>query len=188
MKRFAVVLILSLVLGVMMVTPVFAGSRNFTGTLVPGGPMTTEVAIITTPACTGATVASPALYNAFPFSVSANGVYTITEPGTSSAVYVYSDSFDPTAVASNCAFASNTNPINFNVSLTAGMTYVLVIIDDTFGQNGLDFAVTITGPGNIYLRSNTAVPTMNEWGMIIFVVLAGLGAAYYLRRQEETKR
>jgi hypothetical protein len=24
---------------------------------------------------------------------------------------------------------------------------------------------------------------MTEWGMIIFIVLAGLGAAYYLRRQ-----
>ena len=29
----------------------------------------------------------------------------------------------------------------------------------------------------------TAVPTMTEWGMIIFMVLAGLGAVYYMRRQ-----
>ena len=28
-----------------------------------------------------------------------------------------------------------------------------------------------------------AIPTLTEWGMIIFVVLAGLGAVYYLRRQ-----
>jgi len=27
------------------------------------------------------------------------------------------------------------------------------------------------------------VPTLNEWGMIIFMVLAGLGAVYYLRRR-----
>lgn len=27
------------------------------------------------------------------------------------------------------------------------------------------------------------VPTINEWGMIIFMILAGLGAVYYLRRQ-----
>jgi len=29
----------------------------------------------------------------------------------------------------------------------------------------------------------TAVPTMGEWGMIIFMILAGLGSVYYLRRQ-----
>jgi hypothetical protein len=29
----------------------------------------------------------------------------------------------------------------------------------------------------------TSVPTMTEWGMIIFMVLAGLGSVYYLRRQ-----
>jgi hypothetical protein len=35
--------------------------------------------------------------------------------------------------------------------------------------------------------SSKAVPTMNEWGMIIFVALAGLGAIYYLRRQKAQK-
>jgi len=30
----------------------------------------------------------------------------------------------------------------------------------------------------------TAVPTMTEWGMIIFMILAGLGSVYYLRRQK----
>jgi hypothetical protein len=29
----------------------------------------------------------------------------------------------------------------------------------------------------------TTVPTMNEWGMIIFIVIAGIGSFYYLRRQ-----
>jgi hypothetical protein len=33
-----------------------------------------------------------------------------------------------------------------------------------------------------------AVPTMNEWGMIILMALAGLGAAYYLRRQRKTEK
>jgi hypothetical protein len=36
----------------------------------------------------------------------------------------------------------------------------------------------------IEITSSTSIPTMNEWGMIIFMVLAGLGAAYYLRRQK----
>ena len=30
------------------------------------------------------------------------------------------------------------------------------------------------------------VPAMNEWGMIIFVLLAGLGSVYYLRRRAES--
>jgi len=33
--------------------------------------------------------------------------------------------------------------------------------------------------------STTAVPTMTEWGMIIFVVLAGLGPICFLRRQRK---
>jgi len=33
------------------------------------------------------------------------------------------------------------------------------------------------------LKPTTAVPTMGEWGMIIFMILAGLGSVYYLRRQ-----
>jgi len=31
-----------------------------------------------------------------------------------------------------------------------------------------------------------SVPTMNEWGMIIFMALAGLGAVYYLRRRHSS--
>lgn len=32
----------------------------------------------------------------------------------------------------------------------------------------------------------SAIPTMSEWGMITFMVLAGLGSVYYLRRQRRT--
>lgn len=34
----------------------------------------------------------------------------------------------------------------------------------------------------------TAVPTLTEWGMVIFLVFAGLGSVYYLRRQRETEK
>jgi hypothetical protein len=33
-----------------------------------------------------------------------------------------------------------------------------------------------------------AVPTMTEWGMIIFMIVAGIGAVYYLRRQRRAER
>lgn len=58
-------------------------------------------------------------------------------------------------------------------------------------------AVCETGTLNIYWGDGTvcdpnpcpqpqaaaAAPTMNEWGMLTFVVLAGFGAVYYMRRQ-----
>jgi hypothetical protein len=35
------------------------------------------------------------------------------------------------------------------------------------------------------VQKATTVPTMTEWGMIIFMMLAGLGSVYYLRRQRK---
>jgi len=37
-------------------------------------------------------------------------------------------------------------------------------------------------PGARSVSVSVSVPTMNEWGMIIFVVLAGLGSVYYMRK------
>jgi predicted outer membrane repeat protein len=34
---------------------------------------------------------------------------------------------------------------------------------------------------------STPIPTMNEWGLIIFMVLAALGSVYYMRRQKTAK-
>ncbi len=31
------------------------------------------------------------------------------------------------------------------------------------------------------------VPTMTEWAMIVFVMFAGVGAIYYLRRQKRAR-
>jgi hypothetical protein len=42
------------------------------------------------------------------------------------------------------------------------------------------FIVEFDGPAE-------AVPTMTEWGMIIFVLFAGLGAIVYLRRQRRAE-
>jgi hypothetical protein len=41
-----------------------------------------------------------------------------------------------------------------------------------------------TEEGQVQLQP---VPTMNEWGMAIFMVLAGIGSLYYLRRQKRTE-
>ena len=36
----------------------------------------------------------------------------------------------------------------------------------------------------VFQQQATSVPSMTEWGMIIFMALAGVGAIYYLRRQK----
>ena len=38
-----------------------------------------------------------------------------------------------------------------------------------------------------YDTTAQSVPTMNEWGMIIFIALAGLGAVYFMRKQKTAK-
>jgi hypothetical protein len=41
-----------------------------------------------------------------------------------------------------------------------------------------------TGNGQVIITYSIPVPTLSEWGMIIFMVLAGLGSVFYLTRQK----
>jgi hypothetical protein len=43
------------------------------------------------------------------------------------------------------------------------------------------------GGFQITTQSVVAVPTITEWGMIILIILAGLGAVYYMRRQRRAE-
>jgi glucose/arabinose dehydrogenase len=101
--------------------------------------------------------------------------------------------------------ATGVNPIDIAIESTGQ----ILVIDPTAGTGGIGalFRVDPT-TGNRTLPSDfgnagqgttgdeplgvavfqlqqqaTSVPTMNEWGMIIFMILAGVGALYYLRRQ-----
>jgi len=55
------------------------------------------------------------------------------------------------------------------------MTYAAGVYNDGYAD---DLSLILS-------RSSTAtaVPTVNEWGMIIFMIFAGLGSVYFLRRQ-----
>jgi len=46
-------------------------------------------------------------------------------------------------------------------------------------------ATPSSGYPTVWTKSTTplAVPTINEWGMIILIVLQGMGALYYMRRR-----
>jgi len=50
-----------------------------------------------------------------------------------------------------------------------------------------DSAATGDIPADLGTCLSTNIPTMNEWGMIIFVTLAGLGAIYFIRRNKRTE-
>jgi len=66
------------------------------------------------------------------------------------------------------------NPITFRFISPAGNGYPLQIAYTTSGTcNGLPLATT-------------SIPTMTQWGMILFMFLAGVGAIVYLRRQRTT--
>jgi hypothetical protein len=147
-KRLLLTIAVFLILSMFAVGSVFAGSVTVNGTIDGTSPTMPNVGIISTPNCTGAYTAFAVHYASFPLTVDAAGVYTITETGTTSALYVLQGSFDPNAVASTCIAASNTNPISLAVSLNPGTTYYVVIIDDTFAQSGLTYQLTVSGPGN----------------------------------------
>jgi len=67
-----------------------------------------------------------------------------------------------------------------------GNTVTLHFVDGARGDDDIsvnNLIVDQGGPG----QQGANVPTMTEWGMIIFAILAGLGATYYLRREKTAK-
>lgn len=149
MKKVVFLLTVLGIVSMMLVSAVFAGSLGFTGTLTPGGPTEPVVALITTPNCNGSTISFTMLYASYQFTVDATGSYTVTEPGVDSAVYIYNGPFNPSNPVANCYAASNSNPINLSVSLTAGTIYTIVVVEDTFDQDGMAYSLNISGPGNV---------------------------------------
>jgi len=56
---------------------------------------------------------------------------------------------------------------------------------NTVCSNGGSIQIADTGASTLELSESVqAIPTMTQWGMIIFILLAGLGSVYYLRRQK----
>jgi YVTN family beta-propeller protein len=57
-------------------------------------------------------------------------------------------------------------------------TATLALTTITVGDDPSSFGLLIQP-----LRQATTVPTMNECGMIVFIILAGIGTVYFMRRQ-----
>ena len=71
-------------------------------------------------------------------------------------------------------------------AVITGNQVVLYFVDGQRGDDDLTPDAVIRDQGGS-ANGVANVPTMNEWGMIIFMVLAGLGSVYYLRRQRRTE-
>jgi hypothetical protein len=86
---------------------------------------------------------------------------------------------------------SSSNPL-FSISGAPAWrnerTYTPYVMQDGKGwrmyYSGRNSPTGVYSIGFTNLNGSMAIPTMSEWGMIIFMVFAGLGAVYYLRRQK----
>ena len=75
-----------------------------------------------------------------------------------------------------------------NVTINSSTSITLHLQDGQLGDDtGVDgILVDPGGPGQPGESSAAAVPTMTEWGMIIFVILLGIGSTHYLWRRVTT--
>lgn len=157
MKKLALLLILAVLVSAAASTA-FAGTFNASGFVGPGDP-SLLVGIILTPNCTGGYGGVNVFYDVYEFQVDTDGLYTVSVLSSNTAFYLIANTFNPGAVATNCIAASNSgNPQQASAALTAGTTYFVVIIDDTFDQLGQNYDLTISGPGEIYLGGLPAAP------------------------------
>jgi hypothetical protein len=127
---------------------VFAGSVTTSGTITPGGP-TMPVVFISPPNCTGQG-ASPVHYTVYPLNVDVAGVYnfSLTSDGGFASMYLFAGSFNPAAAFPTCIAGDNSgNPVTFSEALDPAVNYFVVPFDDTFGQLGGGYTLTIDGPG-----------------------------------------
>jgi len=108
----------------------------------------------------------------YEYSMSVQG--PVLNTGTKYWINIYTNDF-PT----NYAWAVSTDG-----TPDGAVRYGAVPWDD-FDNNRSNHVFALSGPA---APPPASVPTMNEWGMIIFMVLAGLGAVYYLRRQRRAER
>ena len=133
--------------------------------------------------------------------IASNWIYGIGNQGLSftasfnsirTRVGFYVKTNDPDNTTIEVLLNGNTQgSILFNTSSPA----TFIGVEDPNGFNSITVTVTNIDNGFIAIDDlrfeggtiTTAVPTLSQWGMIIFMALAGLGAVYYLRRQRRAE-
>jgi hypothetical protein len=122
---------------------------TYTGELDSGDP-TMLVALFSSPVCTGGFGATDVHYEVIEFLDAVGGTYTFEEDAANTtvpiAMYIMEGSFDPLDPVPTCVAATNSNPLSISYDFVDGTDYYAVIIDDTFDQEGGDWAMQVTSP------------------------------------------
>ena len=106
---------------------------------------------------------------------------TITFPGSISATtYRKYGPTTPGNAATNAWYTFN------DVSANGSNSIILHLTDGQLGDDTDEDGMIVDsgGPGQ-QGNDPVSVPTMTEWGMILFMALAGIGSVYFLRRQKK---
>jgi hypothetical protein len=119
---------------------------------------------------------------------------TVTDTASSGAtaptgtVTFSTDSSGGFTPANTCTLGSptiNSSSCSVTYTPTSVSTH---IISGSYSGSTVHASSSTTTETDFDLNVNTlAVPTINQWGMIIFMILAGCGAGYYLRRNKKSE-
>jgi len=152
-------------------TPNTADIFNFTITATDSlgclGSLAYSISIASCPiiTVTPATLPAGVVGNPYSQTVSASG-------GTGSYTYAVSSGALPTGLSLN----TGTGAITGTLTAAGVFSFIITATDANGCTDLLGYTMTIA-------VAATAVPTLSEWGMIIFMVLVGLMSIYYLRRK-----
>ena len=123
-------------------------------------------------------------------------VITFDNPVKGAGAQIQTDFFGPFTATIHVYDASNTLIGSFNSAGNStgdadNSAIFLGVMDTSPTIKRIEYSVISSAPPfNDFainqldlIDPSQPIPTMNEWGIIIFIALAGLGSVYYLRRQ-----
>jgi hypothetical protein len=153
-----------------------------------GGSIITSVLYQDVAIPAGATTAT------FTFDIGAKNI--VNPPSRSARVGIYSTATVPSwtdltvvganvvynVVVDDAALHSQTSAVNFNVSSVAGTTVRFAILN---AANNLGKEVIVVDNVKFMVNAGPVIPTLNEWGMILFLILLALSALIIMKRRRE---
>jgi len=126
-------------------------------------------------------------------------IISFNNPVNGAGAQIQADFFGPFTATINAYDASSTLigsfTINGNSNPNADNSAIFLGVMDTSPTiKRIEYSVSSVFNNDFAINQldlidpTASIPTMNEWGMIIFVVLAGLSSMYYIRRQKRVER
>ena len=196
----------ALLAGIRSITAVYGGDTNFSASTSPALSQTVYPTIVTidaatgngsitletnTPGCWFSDVQAKTKEQAYmPDPLNYTYLYGLVEfklhcptPGQSADVMITFPRNVEGMTYRKCG--PNINWYTYNNVTISGDTVTLHLTDGQPGDDtGVDGVIEdLGGPG----QPPVSVPTMNEWGMIAFMILAGIGSVAYVKRRKKTK-